>query len=154
MTLDEVVAETQQKAREIARSAEHAPLVMLITGGEVVPTLMRGPPRDILPQVLATTQPDAYVLVIEGRFRAGGHPPAYDGEIADNPDNSECLVMIACARGGPARSWMANIWPATERAARRRGEREIGVWQDPETAGLGFAGGLVIENWEDTHGSR
>ena len=141
MTLDEVVAQTQEKAREIARREEHQPIVMLVHGDVVTPVWLQGGlPRDILPLVLERQQPDAYVLVVEARLRAGGQP-AYDGEIANNPQNPEALVIVASPRGGPARSWMANIWPA------QRGEREVGVWQDPETMELDFAGLLVIENW-------
>lgn len=142
--LDSVVADTQERARGIAKSAEHAPIVMLIHGEEVVPTLMAGAPGDILPRVLANQQPDAYVLVLEARIQAGGDPAP--GEIANNPENPEALLMVACVRGGRPRTWMANIWPAELRAARRRGEREVGVWQEPPED-LGVMGSLVIEDW-------
>ncbi len=144
--LDSVVASTQERARGIAKAAEHAPIVMLIHGEEVVPTLMAGAPGDILPRVLANNQPDAYVLVLEARFQAAGGISPTAGEIANNPENAEALLMVACTRGGRPRTWMANIWPAELRAARRRGEREVGLWQEPP-GNLEVMGSLVIENW-------
>ena len=138
MTLDEMVTMVQQQAREIARREEHQPLVMLLKGDDVIPVFMRGDlPRNVLPRVLAGEQPEAYVSIMEAR--SSYRRAAYEGEISDNPENPELLVMVACERGGTARLWTANIRPSDN-----PGEREVGLWEE---APAGMSGDLIIENW-------
>ena len=153
LDLDEVIESCKAEARDIARFQEHGPILTLLKGGEPKVVLLAG--RQSVSQqlhtVLAREQPDAYVLVTEARLRAGGREPAYVGEIADNPELPELLFVIGSPRGGPVRHWKANIWPAANRAARRRGEREVGMWENVvETiAGTGLAatGAMLVENW-------
>jgi hypothetical protein len=63
--------------------------------------------------------------------------------------DAEYLVGLVTALAGPLQRWQARIWPeAANRAARRRGEREVGLWQEVKEASdaLQAQGPLLIEN--------
>jgi hypothetical protein len=131
-------------AVEMAYEAELPQYLFLLRTDRVVqPIVMEGNPQAVLYHILQHEKPEAFVMVCEARYKVCEcdevHTPdggcveqIRHGEIAQDINNPEALVILGMARGGKPRVEMAHITGAIP-------DRDIEDWQEDGT----FRGALA-----------
>ena len=112
-------------------------------GEDGKPTMISMPPREWLPMLLKDMQPDSYVVAIEAYIKAM-HPEdvsLYEhGDIAEDPDSKEHLLVFGCERPGPMHFWTALI-------TNDDNGRTIGEWKLVSDSDDIINGVLAITEW-------
>jgi hypothetical protein len=109
-------------------------LFLLRSDGLVQGGIMDGDPQGMLYHILKKEKPEAFVMVCEARYKVcecdevhtpdeGCTEQTRRGEIAEDVNNPEALVVIGMARGGEPRVEMAKITGTIP-------DRDVEDWQE------------------------